>query len=148
MDKRKIELSVIPVLILVFLFTSGNLLKKIAVARKTPAPRSSVPAQAVPPEPPTIAAQRGQVAPEATREADWGRDPFVLLETPREDGDLSGQLVLMGISVTGLGNPTAIINNEIVTAGSRIGKYTILRIDQNSVVATDGSKEVVLTFIR
>jgi len=66
----------------------------------------------------------------------WGRDPFA--GTPATSKEVpvekeSRQWRLGGI-LTGAGNPTAVLNGKIVSAGDRIDGALVKKIDKNSVI--------------
>ncbi len=74
----------------------------------------------------------------------WGRDPFVLGGGTAEVSDTIASLKLMGITARGTTKAVAIINNEMVHEGTKIGKFTVVKILQKKVVVTDGKESFEL----
>ena len=75
----------------------------------------------------------------------WGRDPFAQRQTEKveeEDRGLS-DLRLTAI-IFGDKEPTAFVNNLVIGVGDRIADKTVKRIDQTSVILTDGTRDYVL----
>lgn len=70
----------------------------------------------------------------------WGRNPFVQKESP---GAKVSKLVLGGI-MWNVENPKAMINNEIVGIGDKVGGNTVVDIKKNSVTVNDGTEDFVL----
>jgi len=76
----------------------------------------------------------------------WGRDPF-MLEEPQDEGTAGApKLRLMGITVGRDGSPRAVINDQMVSKGSKVGKFKVLDILPNKVIVmdTDEMTEIVL----
>jgi len=69
--------------------------------------------------------------------ADWDRNPFSLGETESE------KPTLKGIAWDEL-SPQAILNDQIVQVGDRIGKYKVVTIHSRGVVLNDGTKDFEL----
>jgi len=74
----------------------------------------------------------------------WGRDPF------SEEAALKGsELAVSDLKLEGIlchhgKAPTAIINGEIVGKGDKIGGTTVVSIDKDSIIVSDGSKNYKL----
>jgi len=140
MDRKKIELiiTVCLVVILALVFTT-NLRK---VRQKMPATKGQT--LAAPPHKiePLFPARKEEkkMGPGEAEELSWGRDPFTLQEITSADVNSVENLKLMGITVGKGTRPIAIINNEMVSAGSKIGKFTVVNILPDKVVVTDGEK--------
>lgn len=138
MDKKKIEIIAVVILIIIFVFILFNSFSK--VRKKTTAPRAYAPAQVMPARAvvPQVKAE-GKVPKKHT----WGRDPFtdLMVQTPTTS---STSLRLMGILGTDESNFKAIINDEFVSKGAKIGNLTVLRISSKSVVLTDGNRNFEL----
>lgn len=69
---------------------------------------------------------------------EWGRNPFefpVLKKTQ--------EIVLHGILMD-VENPRALVNDVYVEKGDKVGKYTVVDIQQNKVILNDGSKDIEL----
>ena len=75
--------------------------------------------------------------------ADWGRNPFagVEAEGPNERID---ELRLLGIMQSTPHGGRAFINDSIVQVGDPIAGRIVKRINRDSVVLVDGTKETVL----
>lgn len=65
----------------------------------------------------------------------WGRNPFTLEKAPAEAG---GGLALNGILWDDK-KPLAIINNDVIGIGGKVGENTIVDIKKDSVILKDGS---------
>lgn len=70
------------------------------------------------------------------------RDPFTAAPIVSMEKSSSGVL-LEGI-VYDKANPMALINNQVVKIGSRVGINTVINIKQNSVILNDGTKDFEL----
>jgi len=153
MDKKKTELIVTGVLIVIFVIVLTNSIMKI---RAKTAPR---PSEAITEQPANPASQLS-IFPEKERPGHstaaiskkearektvptWGRDPFTREETIISSDSGVSSLRLMGITI-GSSKSMAIINNEIVNTGSKIGKFTVLKIARDRVVLTDGTENFEL----
>ena len=68
-----------------------------------------------------------------------------MLEEPKEEG-LAGapKLRLMGITVGKDGNPQAVINDKMVSKGSKVGKFKVLDVLPNKVILMDMEEETKL----
>jgi hypothetical protein len=75
---------------------------------------------------------------------EWGRDPFQRYEIATEKVEDASRLRLMGITTGAKGKSIAVLNNEMVRAGSRIGKFQVISIEKDSVVVTDGKQKYTL----
>ena len=78
----------------------------------------------------------------------WGRDVFTTAESielakAREIRDDS-QFTLSGIMTSGLVR-SAVINEQVVTKGSRINRYTVDSILENMVILRWNTKKIVLS---
>lgn len=152
MDKKKTELIATGVLILIFIGVLTNSIIKIKAKSPRPAasgsPVSSV--ESMPQENPQVRPEHA-LSPKHTSSKDaakrtdpvWGRDPFVREESVISADAGVSSLKLMGITAGG-SKSMAIINNEIVNTGSRIGKFTVIKIVKDRVVLTDGSENFEL----
>ncbi len=157
MDRKKIQLIALPILLIIFSFLVYNYIIRYFMSRQ---PRDRRPAvRPVPraPSRPTVsivpsygARLEGKDRLEQMRlrakDIAWGRDPFVLHEGAMDEGMIEiKKLNLMGIT---LDNRTkshkAIINDEILTIGSDIGRFKIVDIKRDSVVLSDGENEYQL----
>lgn len=70
----------------------------------------------------------------------WGRNPFSLYRGPAT--------TISGLALSGVlwdeNAPTAIVNEEIVGIGDKIGIYTVVDIQKDKVILTDGTKNYEL----
>lgn len=123
------------VLIIVFISVLSNNLRKVRpkISARTP--------QAL-----TLPAQEVKAIKEEAvkKESTWGRDPFTLQEVSSTGIDTIQGLRLMGVTIGERTKSKAIINNEIVSIGSKIGEFKVLSISQDKVVVSDGEKSFEL----
>lgn len=154
MDKKKIELIITGILVIIFIFAVSNIIRKARPKMtKSSQPSSGSVSPAGPPDRSSIISRAGQTGslfkPKVKElieekegikeEREWGRDPFNLHEADQSGGiDSITSLKLMGITVGEKTKSMAIINNEIVSIGSKIGKFTVLKIAPGKVIVTDG----------
>ena len=70
----------------------------------------------------------------------WGRSPFM----PKTEAVVTPtKLILAGIAWDDE-NPKAVINDEIVGAGDKVGGNTVVSIQKDRVIMSDGSSEFEL----
>jgi hypothetical protein len=84
--------------------------------------------------------------PSVTIEEDWGeRSPFEAIAHKSSSGGASKGKgpVVAGIFWSGP-NPSAIIDNEVVGIGSKVGSMTVKEIKEGAVILANGGKEVIL----
>lgn len=141
MDKKKIEIIAVAILAAIFVyFWAGTLTK---VTRRT-----AVTTPAIVSGPGMLSTElfgTKQPAPvEKTEGSGWGRDPFALRETSPQEADTIASLKLMGITASDKTKAMAVMNDEIVRVGSKIGKFRVLKINPKSVVVTDGTENYTL----
>lgn len=134
MDKKRIEITITAILIVVFILAWANtfkFLRKKAKPVSTPTPSAlSTPAA------PALITARGitakaseEVAPEKNLE--WGRCPFCgKIYSGQEGGPID--LKLTGI-VWDEKKPQALINNLIVKEGDSIGHFRVIKIFKDKV---------------
>lgn len=72
-------------------------------------------------------------------------DPFVSKKPGRKDK--AGDFKLSGITQAG-SDSTAIINDEVVRIGAKIGEWEVTRISKDAVTLTDGNDTVTVTLNR
>lgn len=155
MDKKKAELVITGVLIVIFIIVLTNSIMKIR-GKIPPAPKPKLVDEVS--EPPALTTRKETLSVKTEQfisketlkkdirqktEPSWGRDPFVREETVISQDSGVSSLKLMGIT-TGGSKSMAIINNEIVNVGSKVGKFTVLKIVKDRVVLTDGEKNFEL----
>lgn len=139
MDKKKLELIAMGVLVAVFALSFLLNLQKTmqkAAAQK----ESSGPVTAPTRQGPALFIADKTEENKAKASLGWGRDPFVLEEASSGDPGNAANLRLMGITSGGNVPPRAIINNIIVSTGSSIGKFQVVAIYKDSVLITDGKE--------
>lgn len=157
MDKKKTEFAIVGFLIVVFVFLALSRIIGGRPAVKGAAPSdtkislggeydmASIPGQVVGS---AQASAKGQTRRPRTKDlsktnaslktALWGRDPFVLKEMG--SGSVLSGLKIMGITAAAGANKKsmAIINDEIVSVGSKVGQYEVVQIMKDRVTITDG----------
>lgn len=148
MDKRRAEYIIAAVLVLVFVLILANSISKVIPKAR----RGNKTIVAMPAAGKTAALDFDKLsAPGQKAEDDdpgWGRDPFNPAGAADLAGDSIASLALMGIT-TGLNTkPRAVINDQLVTVGSRIGSFTILKIEKDKVLLTDGKEDFELLLKR
>ena len=74
----------------------------------------------------------------------WGRDPFSEEVALRGSELAVSDLKLEGILWHHGKSPSAIVNGEIVGKGDKIGGTTVVSIDKDSIIVSDGSKNYKL----
>jgi hypothetical protein len=142
MDKKRLEIIVTGILILVLVFSWLNSFK---VLKKKVSQKASIRTASAQ----QAAASRTALMPAATREvpgasdkdAEWGRDPF--------SGKVySAQGQPMKFKLTGIlwdaQEPQAIVNGKIVELGDLLGNYLVVKIGKDTVTLNDGSKDFEL----
>ncbi len=145
MDKKRLELIATAILIVIFILVVSNNFKRTKAKAGYGAAEPSAAAVSAPVATYATGASLERAnMPEEEGEAVWGRDPFVLNEVAPVAVDTVSNLKLNGITTVKGGAPKAFINNDIVSIGSRIGKFTVLKITHNKVIVTDGGKNFEL----
>ena len=144
MDKKKIELAAIPILIIVLALTIAGSLKKASVTGQRKPPLKGA-AEDITRMVKEMAEGRGAGKAAQKKlplsELTWGRDPFTMQKIAGGEKGLIHSLSLMGISWSSQKNAySAIINNEIVTIGSRIGAFTVTDIQKDRATVSDKNK--------
>lgn len=147
MDKKKIELAVTVILVVLFLSLLSNTFKKTSKRSKPEAPAQIKKVA----EKKTITMKAEMAAGEKLSQEKakllyWGRDPFVLVQRGELFETAATSLVLVGIVWERNKPAKALINNEIYKVGDRVGDIEILEIRKNSVVIKEGetTKEITL----
>lgn len=144
MDKNKIQIMVTVVLVVVLILVSINSFNRIK--RKLP-PKSSpkaMPAETSELQPvsaPAVSEQERQTKYAQVASMEWMRDPFhgKIYLSAKGDIDLKISGILWDEK-----KPSAIISDKIVNEGDTIGKYTVIKIEKESVILNDGVKNVEL----
>ena len=138
MDKKKIETIAIPILILIFVVYFGDMLRKLGVfGGKRPAPVTAAAQQATAGigASKIVAFEKKKMQIENLQ---WIRDPFVPYEVMVREASSVENLHLMGITWSSDSKSCcAIINDEIVNAGSAIGSFNGKAIKKDMVIVKD-----------
>ncbi len=98
---------------------------------------------------PIVKSEPARIDLEYRKDAPWGRDPFrtptaATSPEPRRSGAEKLALVLAGI-VFSNNQPMALINNQMVRVGDRIGTAIVVEIDKGSVTLEDQGRRFKLT---
>lgn len=75
--------------------------------------------------------------------AAWDRDPFAIETSLRESEWSISDLTLEGV-MWDEKEPYAVINGEVVKKGDKLGKTTVVQIQKDSVIVSDGTKKSIL----
>lgn len=140
MQKKEItEISITGVLILILIFAIFSGIKgranKKQIAKMPPLQQNVTPAaQNIRQEP------LSAILKKESQNLQLKRDPFgaaPIVTIKRND---------QGIALTGISwdknNPTAIIDNEIVSVGDKVGGNTVVDIKEDRVILSDGSRNL------
>lgn len=141
MDKKRLEIIIISVFILIFIFALANsikIVKKKGAARPAPFTAASSSDKI---KPLSLPAESGKKLREESLE--WVRDPFSGKTYKGTTLEGTGDLMLVGI-LWSRQKPTAIINNKICEIGTRINGYLVVNIQEDRVILNDGSKDLEL----
>ena len=141
MNRKTIEKVGLPLLLLVFIVMIGNLLTQMGVlGRRKASPSAAKPNIASPLSSRLVSDNAPETAKKTlpAGEMGWGRDPFVPYEMAFQEADSIQNLRLMGITASSDKKAySAIINDEVMTIGSRIGKFEIISIKKDRVIVKD-----------
>ncbi|MBU0709333.1 MAG: hypothetical protein KJ793_01305 [Candidatus Omnitrophica bacterium] len=140
MEKKRIEIIVTSVLVLVFILVWVRMIK-VMNKRKAPKPRPSSSLIIVPPT--------SSVQPDASgiQEAipkevfAWGKCPFS--GKAYSTLDKGSGIALSGI-IWDEEIPMAVINDRILLVGDSLGSNTVISIEKEKVILSDGSKNIEL----
>lgn len=146
MDKKRIELIVTSVLVLIFIAAWANSFKVLKQKLRAKARAPAAPA-ALPLSPAAVPLPQEQVqGNSAAREKDdgvWVRDPFSGKTYSRLGDGGYVPLELSGI-LWDPKTPTALIDGQVVKEGDTVGTFRVIRIEKEAVILSDGTKEVDL----
>jgi hypothetical protein len=137
MDKKKIEMLVIGIGLMALVLLLLNNVKESAQTKASPILSGQGAGYPALPNVSSISKASGK-----NKESDnlkWGRDPFALTQDVEDN---TQPLKLMGITMSD--KPMAVIDDEIVSVGKKIGDYKVIRIAKYQVVLNDGKKDVIL----
>lgn len=148
--KSKIELAITSAAVIILIIVLSNSIKSLLRARKKPAAAPVIEAATIREMVGSITISKRAHGKDAERREKilddgraWGRDPFL-------PWDFMGSLdaALFDIKLEGImwdeNNPNAVINGGIYEKGDNIGNMTILKIDKQSIVVSDGNKEYTI----
>ncbi len=141
MDKKKIEIIIIIVLVLILVIAWGNTFKfmKTKMAKK-PAAAISLVSPVAFNQPKVEKSKEIESKQEGETEA-WSRDPFSgKIYFSQEGGS--------GLNLTGIiwdkKKPQALINDDVCAKGDKVGKYTVIAIEKDRVLLSDGVAQTEL----
>lgn len=141
MDKKKLEIIITIGLGLILVIAWVNTFKFMKV--KMPKKSTAVIAIVSPVMPSLPQAEKPKEAESKSEgQADaWSRDPFSgKIYFSQEGGS--------GLSLTGIiwdkKKPQALINDEVCAKGDKVGKYTVITIEKNGVILSDGVAQTEL----
>ena len=134
MDKKLVQKIILAVLAVIFII---SLFRFLSGQGKNPSREKTVPV--------ATASLPGQgVKPLAREDANWGRCPF----SGRVYISSSASAKNIDLKLTGIlweeNKASALINNAIFKEGDEIGSYILFKIKKNSVIVSDGNKEIEL----
>ena len=143
MDKKRLEVIAAIILTLILIALLANIILREIRRHGTLKPLSGAPVTSTG-TPGLVSTDKTSDTKRDTSVLAWGRDPFVLRESAPTMIEGIESLKLMGITTGKKGAMLAIINNEMVSAGSYVGKFKVIRILDDKVVLDDGGKNVDL----
>jgi len=76
-------------------------------------------------------------------QAETLRDPFVF--GPREGTPGTSSAVLMGVLLWDASNPLAIVGDQMVGLGDRVGPWEIVKIEETGIVIQRGGRQETVT---
>ena len=84
------------------------------------------------------------------KESEFGgeRDPFALPDVQGGPTSAVSELRLTGITTNGKGKAIAIINENMVSVGGKIGRFTVVNITGSKVVVADEKQSYELKLER
>lgn len=149
MDKKKLEYIAAGALVLVLLALLSGPLKRI-LFKAPPAAQGHKDVSGLAEKMrPLFDAKKDEAAQAGEPDApESDRDPFALPSTPVQSPSGISELALSGITTNAKGRPMALINGEMVTAGSKIGGFTVTAISKEKVDLSDGANTYTLTMER
>ncbi len=139
MERKKIEIIAVAMLLVIFALVLLGSIKPKGRPNKSQTAAGYGPGKVEP-----LFKNKAQEVKKEEPFMEWGRDPFVREEAVTLRMDTVSNLKLMGI-ISGEGKKArAIINDRMVSVGSKIGKFTVIRISATSVILKDGEKNIEL----
>ncbi len=148
MGKKKIEIIAAVALIVAFIFILSGSLKKVLPAFRRAHPRITAAGVSAPEKVKSLfdvdIAKKEIKAELEERESGYERDPFALSEISEGPVSAIADLKLTGITTNNKGRMIAIMNQDMVSAGDKIGHFTVVDITAKKVVVTDGKQNFEL----
>ena len=149
MDKKKIEIIAAVVLVIVFAFILAGSLKK--AGQKLSQRAAAITATAIKAHE-NIKPVDGtkKVIKSEAKESEFAgeRDPFALPDVQGVPASPVSELRLTGITTNGKGKAIAIINENMVSVGGKIGRFTVVNITGSKVVVADEKQSYELKLER
>jgi len=143
MDKNRIKIVAAIGVVLMLVFVLPGIFKK-AAHRKPAAGKAATAAETIAPLFKEAKSSDGKIADTEGLDDASLRDPFGLPEVTQTTASAASDLNLTGITSGAKGKLIAIINGNLVYAGSRVGNFTVVSISADKVVVTDGTENFEL----
>lgn len=138
-NKSRVKLAITAVLIIVFILIWANTIKVIQKRRPgAKRPDVSAPVSVVAPAPKAAEVPLVQLIDEEDDGLEWVRCPFC----GKLYIDSGGGVVSLSGILWDENDPKAVMNDEIVGVGDKVSKYTVISIDRNTVIISDGAKDI------
>jgi hypothetical protein len=158
MTKKNVEIIITSILILVFallFMRSFNLIKKLPKTKQAPVQASSAPSAVKPPQEIAKTETHKDTVPNVLypnlledEKLNWKRCPYSGMSYSEIEGPIMVDTSVVALEVGGIiwdaESPRALINEEVVEKGDKIGQYTVKEIRQESVILNDGVKDLEL----
>ena len=148
MDKKKIEVIAAVVLVAVFILIFSGSLKKVVPAFQRAHPRVTASGVSAPEKVKSLfavnSAKKEINAKVESKESGHERDPFALPEVSERSASAVADLKLTGITTNSKGRMMAIMNENMISVGGKVGHFTVVDITAKKVVVTDGKQNFEL----
>ena len=149
MDKKRTQLIITAVLVIVLAIVLINSFKPRRGRRPSAAPAGNSVTKTILPAPLKKEIKSVSLASPADIEeqkkrasTDWGIDPFY--HKAKEELYQGSNLVLKGVSIGRDKKNYAFINNEIVTVGDTIVGYKVIEVQKNKILLNKGTESFYL----
>lgn len=152
-EKTKIEIAITSIMVIALVIILGNSIKTILRTKKAvkSPPLAPVALREIAKREMSISDKSEQIeslyreaeARRAEKDLPWGRDPFAMKISLQETSWGLSDLKLEGI-MWDEKNPCAIINGEVVKKDDKLGKNTVVQIEKDGVIISDGTKRYIL----
>jgi len=132
--KKKVELTITGIGIIIFMFLIANHLSRPINSKVVPKIEPYV----------TLESTMTVISKTTSgNDVEWGRDPFLLsASNVKPDGGMEG-LDLNGI-MSDKANPYAIINNDVVKLGDKVNGMVVIEINEKNVVLEQNGQKHTL----